>query len=596
MRLKFILLFSIICFLFITTSAQETAGDESWKIRKVADDEVICFALYTVHDNILKLTAQLYELDADADKFVRLQIKENNKWKEIAKEDIIERGWTATFRLTDWDSSLDYEYRVAHGETAYFNGTIRRDPVDKEEIVVAAFTGNSKMDRGPRTDIIENVKYQDPDLLFFSGDQVYDHTTHFESWLLFGRQFREIIKDRPTICIPDDHDVGLSNLFGAGGKVGPPYGYKDPEYVKEVERAQTSNLPDPYDATPVERGIGTYYTDLTWGRIGFAIIEDRKFKSQVDILDRDQLEKQGVVFSRIDHIQELPEPALIDVEGAKLLGDRQLNFLREWGSDWTGTDMKVVLSQTIFAGGAHIHKGSRLTADLDANGWPQSGRNRALYEMRKSYAFHIAGDQHLATAIHHGIDDWKDAGWSFCVPSIVNFYPRTWFPLEAGIERNPGPLRHTGNYLDGFGNKVTMHAYANPSPENMYPPADNGASGYGLIKFNKTNRTITMECWPRYVDVTKNNAEQYAGFPITINQSDNYGRDAAAFLPELKFENNEDPVIQVIDESNNEIVYTVRVNSSSFRPKVFKSGTYTVKIGDGSESKVLTNIKAIPVK
>jgi hypothetical protein len=37
--------------------------------------------------------------------------------------------------------------------------------VDQEEIVVAAFTGNSNRDRGPRTDLIENIKKQDPDIL-----------------------------------------------------------------------------------------------------------------------------------------------------------------------------------------------------------------------------------------------------------------------------------------------------------------------------------------------------------------------------------------------------------------------------------------------
>ena len=45
-----------------------------------------------------------------------------------------------------------------------------------------------------------------------------------------------------------------------------------------VERAQTSHLPDPYDPTPIEQGIGVYYTDFNWGGIGFAILEDRKFK------------------------------------------------------------------------------------------------------------------------------------------------------------------------------------------------------------------------------------------------------------------------------------------------------------------------------
>ena len=49
--------------------------------------------------------------------------------------------------------------------------------------------------------------------------------------------------------------------------------------------------------------------------------------------------------------------------------------------------------------------------------------------MRKSFALHIGGDQHLATVIHHGIDDYGDANWSFCVPSIVNYYNRWWWPL-----------------------------------------------------------------------------------------------------------------------------------------------------------------------
>ena len=47
--------------------------------------------------------------------------------------------------------------------------------------------------------------------------------------------------------------------------------------------------------------------------------------------------------------------------------------------------MKAVLSQTIFCGGAHIHGkvGGRILADMDSNGWPQSGRSRALAEIRR---------------------------------------------------------------------------------------------------------------------------------------------------------------------------------------------------------------------
>ena len=34
--------------------------------------------------------------------------------------------------------------------------------------------------------------------------------------------------------------------------------------------------------------------------------------------------------------------------------------------------------------------------------------NKALIEMRKAFALHIAGDQHLATIIHHGVNDWNE--------------------------------------------------------------------------------------------------------------------------------------------------------------------------------------------
>ncbi|MHC4352745.1 MAG: hypothetical protein ACYS0H_08500 [Planctomycetota bacterium] len=39
------------------------------------------------------------------------------------------------------------------------------------------------------------------------------------------------------------------------------------------------------------------------------------------------------------------------------------------------------------------------------------------------------------------------------------------------------------------------------------------------------------------------------------------------------------PVVQVIDESNDEIVYTLRIKGTSFRPQIFKTGKYTIKVG-----------------
>jgi hypothetical protein len=39
-----------------------------------------------------------------------------------------------------------------------------------------------------------------------------------------------------------------------------------------------------------------------------------------------------------------------------------------------------------------------------------------------------------------------------------------------------------------------------------------------------------------------------------------------------------DPVMQVVDETNDEIVYTVRISGASFRAPVFREGRYTVKV------------------
>ncbi len=573
-------------------------------IPPVPPDQQICFALYTVQNSILKLTAQLFPLAEDAPREVRLEVQRDGQWHEIARDQVREnsyrngafkpdglddRSWTAHFRIEGWDASLDVPYRVRHGERATFEGLIRRDPVEKDEIVVAAFTGNGNNDRRLKPDLIANLKAQDPDLLFFSGDQVYDHTDHLFAWLLFGLQFRDVIRDRPTVTIPDDHDVGQGNIWGAAGKsastpAGTDGGYFMPvEYVNEVEFAQTSHLPDPYDPTPIQRGIGVYYTGLKIGRVGFAIIEDRKFKTG----------PEGVVpplGPRPDHVLDPTyDPSLVDVPGAELLGERQLTFLDAWGRDWQGVAMKSVLSQTIFAGVPHIHRGDRLVADLDSNGWPQAARNRAVDALRKSFAFHIAGDQHLGCVVQYGLGGWGNAPWAFCVPSIVNYYPRRWDPLEEPSRAVPTALPRTGDYKDGLGNPYTIVAYVNPDPARADKWGGEWgarAEGYGLIRFNLARRTITMECWPRGVDVTRPDAEQYPGWPVTVDQLDFQPLAPTAWLPTLEISGMQDPVVQVLDETTGEPIYTVRIKGTTFRPPVFAPRPHALIVGEPGTDRV----------
>jgi len=481
---------------------------------KVDRDSVVAFGIYTVHDQTLKLSAQLYPLYPEETREVRLEVEKDGKWTEIQQQQVNDIGWSALFRVENWDDSQATPYRIRHGKKAMFRGLIRKNPRERQEIRLAALSCNSNKDRGMRENYVRNINHQDPDLIFFAGDQSYDHTEHTAAWLKFGLQFKETFRNRPCVAIPDDHDIGQGNLWGENGKVStspgsPDGGYKyHPEYVKMVERCQTAHLPDPYDPTPIDRGIGVYYTHLSWGDVDFAIIEDRKFKSGPE----GKIPQQG---PRPDHIRNPDyDPASIDLEGLTLLGDRQLQFLDAWG-DQNPDALKVVLSQTGFCGGAHIHGSldNRLHADLDSNGWPQTGRKKALKLIKKAGAVHIAGDQHLATVIHQGIDEYGDGPWAFVVPAIVNdYYSRWWWPEDEKPGANPNPntsLPWTGDYLDGFHNKIRMMAYVNPES-----PSKGG--GYGLIRLKKEDRTATFECWPRYADVTQAEATQFEGWPITV--------------------------------------------------------------------------------
>ena len=168
-------------------------------IPEVPRDKVICFALYTVHNKTLKLTAQFYPLKEGESRKARLEIKRDGEWIKVGDTNIIERGWTAPFRVNNWDDTLQIPYRVRHGKNAQYEGIIQKNPTHKDEFIMAGFTGNSiNPNHGgdiPKKDLVDNIKKINPDLLFFSGDQVYDHRRHYAAWLKFGRDFGEIIRN-----------------------------------------------------------------------------------------------------------------------------------------------------------------------------------------------------------------------------------------------------------------------------------------------------------------------------------------------------------------------------------------------------------------
>ena len=588
----------------------------------------ILFAQHTLSRNVLKLTAQFPPLGAKANPEARLEVKQGKNWNAIATSLIDKKARTAGFRISDWNSTRDTSYRIAYeynnrsgdSRNVYFEGTIRKEPTDRP-VIVAGFTGHTDPAFPNRT-LVRNVGIHNPDILFFSGDQLYEGVGGFgihrepvdlaiinylRKWMMHGWAFRDLMRDRPSLCLPDDHDVYQGNIWGAAGN--PVADMKDhakggyrmhADFVNAVERTQNSHHPDPFDPTPVKQGIGVYYGDMLYGRVSFAILEDRKFKDGPD-------GKVNTWPGRPDHIKnDKIDIASLDKPGLSLLGKRQLHFLKEWGKDWRGADLKVALSQTIFCNLANYHGGNQmyLVADLDSNGWPQSGRNRAVHALRKAYALHYAGDQHLASIVHHGIDKHRDAGFSFCVPSIAAGYPRSWRPDAEGqpvVNRPKRNIPNTGDYADGLGNLVTVHAVGNPAKQNRKGVENmlhDKASGYGILRCDPNKQNYTLECWRLQFDAEKPQPEdQFPGWPLTVGIDDQYGRAPVAHLPTLKFSGLKNPVVQVIHEKTGETIYTRRIKGTSFSPKVFeKNATYTLIAGDPDNDNLQTHKNLKPSK
>jgi hypothetical protein len=468
--------------------------------------------------------------------------------------------------------------------------------------------------------LLASIQRFKPDLIAFQGDQIYERNAgygvqgaplepaildYLRKWYLFGWSFRDIMRDTPSICTPDDHDVYQGNVWGAGGRhaegVGKPGqdsgGYVEPAtWVNMMQRTQTSHLPDPYDPTPAEQNIGVYYTDLSWGGISFAILEDRKWKSAPKIV---------LPFARIvNGWAQNPEYVASrdgDAPGAELLGPRQLKFLDAWAQDWSRkTWMKVALSQTLFANVATLPppandddvtphlpilkpgqyaKGEVLVADHDSNGWPQSGRNRALEAWRKCSAIHVCGDQHLGSTVQYGVRDWGDAAFGVCSPALSNIFPRRWFPPYGGKHALPSNPKNTGDYVDGFGNKVTVHTVFNPEQSDPEPnPLMDRSPGFAILEFSRDDRMISISVWPR-----RGRAEgkqPVAGWPVKIHQLDNGWSQTAWVLDSVRAEGMSSFCVQVRDDASREIVYTLRIQGDSFAPPVPADGTYSVKIFD----------------
>lgn len=465
-------------------------------------------------------TATLYFKDSAAD------INDSQGWKQSMEVAVDSLTAMAEFRVPNWDTTTAKSYRVVCGGTE-LTGTIRPEPTDGGTFnLMGVACINDKW--FPYSEAIEQMIQQDPDLVFFAGDQIYESNAggevasadeeadvpeamanYLAKWRKFGLTFKDLLKDRPSVMITDDHDVYANDLWGDGGRrmTGDRTdgGYPmHPKWVNAVERTQTWHIPDPANAGPWGDGINAYFTGFDYGGVSFAVLEDRKFKSPPSRVITEAIrDPRNNKPNR--NLEVIMDPAFdarkLDRADLQLLGTAQESFVTAWAKDVAKRKrLAVVFSQSPFC---NIGNYDVTYGDMDANGWPQTARNRALKAIAPSQAVMISGDIHYGTLHQHGIDQWGDGPWGYSLPAFSSKPNRTWKPAVAAQGREIAGIEGSGNHHDRFGNKISVAGLA----ERL--------NGYGILRFDKDQHTITVELHTMDGD-RKPSQQSVPGWPLTI--------------------------------------------------------------------------------
>ena len=523
----------------------------------------ILWTMYTLSDSrsaegfVMKLSALTGPLGEQDNKDIELYVQNHGEWKSLGTAALDQDAWTATFRIANWNEKTQTPYRVVYRERhrsgaeteSTWEGNIKANPVGRP-LRLGALT--CQKDYGfPYAPVAENLIRLNPDMLYFSGDQLYENhggyglirdpanraiLNYLRKYYMHGWAFRHAMKNAPTVCLPDDHDVFQGNIWGESGApmkvddsgASSRGGYREPaRMVNVVHKTNAAHHPDYFDPTPVLQNISVYYGDMVYGDVSFAIISDRQFKSGPEHVDTGS--------GRADHVADKDfDTSTLDKPGLVLLGQRQEDFLKHWVDDWRGHSMKVLLSQTVFAGVATHHGGRNgyLKGDLDSGSWPQTPRNNAIRIIRQGMPLHINGDQHLTSLVQYGVDKQRDSCWSFCTPAISAGYPRWWLPDEVGMPHENRPrhgLPNTGEFVDGFGSLAYVFAVGNPevgTKKNRYELAHQKGSGLGLVTIDTKSKTYHLEAFRFLVDATDGKtSNQFPGWPVTIHQQENSGEN-----------------------------------------------------------------------
>lgn len=524
----------------------------------------ILSTFFTNTSDSIFLTAQLMPLKLKSSDKITLNLF-NKKVHQTFTGNYDSTAHQVRFRVPFPQNQLELNFRVKYtGNQTEINnssiGTISIAPRKKPEIMALNCNGMPFFPRDgvdyttllyPYRQIEKGYDKIEPDVLVFLGDQIYESRPempiykmpfakldYLYKWSIWCYTFRNLTNQQPTIVLTDDHDVYQGNLWGNGGKPAkqtdkdsiPAYygktnydtwqqdngGYFMPlEFVNLAISSQTSHLPAPFK-NKTSMGMINYYTTYQYGDINFCLLEDKKFKSPPSKIEDDIFNGYPVDI----HLT----PADFKADNVDLLGENQLQMLKKWVQKPSQKNEKrVILTQSAYASLTTVQinytplndqpkrKDStkqKVAPDMDTNGWPKVGRDRALNTIGNTKVFFLSGDQHMAAVIEV-YDTAQNSITFFSVPAIANTWPRMWWPSDESQKNHP-----LGIYTDAFGNKMKVKAVANPNPNAPEPNKTNYKSpGFGVVKLNRKGNKVKMYAYPLYFD---EGPKQYDNWPVKI--------------------------------------------------------------------------------
>ncbi|WP_338027306.1 hypothetical protein [Colwellia maritima] len=146
----------------------------------------ILWTMYTLSDSrseegfVMNLSAFTGPMGVYDNNTISLQVIKNGAWTTLATEKLDPDAWVATFRVPNWNETVVTPYRVVYLEKQrdgsenldIYLGNIQANPVGKK-LRMASLTCQNDY-AFPYAPVADNVVKMKPDLVFFSGDQLYE--------------------------------------------------------------------------------------------------------------------------------------------------------------------------------------------------------------------------------------------------------------------------------------------------------------------------------------------------------------------------------------------------------------------------------------